>query len=185
MKLTAFWLLFGLLALKGFAASQEQTVSGTKIPSTVIIILTHEFCTAEVRIGNSLAGYEVLQPGRLLCPSAEEVARNSFERVIRMETAPRPQDAGGHLVLIPRFADMEATRPVIKKRNVALLLEWSAVDPSGKILWVQTVEGDAQKGGNSHQKMFELLMHDLVVKSTEAIKGSQEIRQFVERSQEN
>ncbi len=133
-------------------------------------------------MGNSLVGRDVFRTGRLLCPSAEEVARDSFDRVIRMETLPRPEDTGGHLVLVPRFADMETTNPVIKKRNVALLLEWSAVDPSGKILWVQTIEGDVRKGDYSHQKIVEMVMHDLIVKSTEAIKQSQEIRQFVESS---
>lgn len=181
MKPTALlWLLFGLLLLKGLAVAQQPPVSGSKIAGTAIIVLTREFCTQEVKMGN-----EVFRAGRLLCSSAEEAIRNSFERVIRMETPPKPEDAGGHIVLIPKYADMEATTPLFKnKRNMALLLEWSAIDPSGKILWVQTVEGDAQKKtGNVHQetlKMAEMVVRDLVAKSAEAIKESQEIRHFVE-----
>ena len=151
---------------------------------TAIIVLTRELCTVGATTVSSRGGDEVFRPGRLICPAAEEAARNSFERVIRMESAPKPEDAGGHLVLIPRFADMEATAPLIRKRNMSLLLEWSAIDPSGKILWAQTVEGKAQRGGAAgpHQKIVEMVMRDLIAKSTDAIEESQEIRQFFEKT---
>lgn len=182
MKPAALWLLLGLMMLEGSAATQQPSVSNSKIAGTAIIVLTHEFCTAEVRTGNSVVGHNVFRPGRLLCTSAEEAVRDSFERVIRMETAPKPEDAGGHLILIPHFADMEATTPLSSKRNVALLLEWNAIDPSGKILWVQTIEVDAKKHENSNKKIVEMAVQDLAAKSTEAIRGSQEIRRFVETS---
>lgn len=168
--------------MEGSAAAQQPSVSNSKIAGTAIIVLTHEFCTANVKTGNSLVGYEVFRPGLLLCASAEGAVRDSFERVIRMETAPKPEDAGGHLVMIPHFADMEATTPLSGKRNVALLLEWNAIDPSGKILWVQTIEVDAKKRETSNKKIIEVVVKDLAAKSTEAIRGSQEIRRFVETS---
>ncbi|MGA2992480.1 MAG: hypothetical protein ABSD88_18585, partial [Candidatus Korobacteraceae bacterium] len=74
-----------------------------------------------------------------------------------METMPKPEDAGGHLILIPRIAGMEGTTRLIGKTNVALLLEWSAVDPSGKVFWVQTIEGEAQLK-ISRQKTLETIM---------------------------
>jgi hypothetical protein len=180
MKRITFWLFFGVMALEGLTAAQQASAAGGKMASTAIVVLTHEFCTSKVRTGNSVLGYDVFRPGRLLCPSAEEAVRNSFERVIRMETVPKPEDSGGHLVLVPKFADMEATKALVGKRNMTLLLEWSAIDPGGKIVWVQTVEGDARKKGASHEKIGEELMRDLVAKSTEAITGSQEVRRYIE-----
>jgi hypothetical protein len=183
VKSNALLILLGVMMLEGSAAAQQPSLSSGKIAATAIVVLTHEFCTVEVKRGNWGVGNEVFRPGLLICPSAEEAVRNSFERVIRMETAPKPEDAGGHLVLIPRYADMEATTTAttIGKRNIALLLEWRAIEPSGKILWVQTVEGDARKAtGLNHQKLLQMVARDLAAKSTEAIEKSQEIRQFLE-----
>jgi len=132
-----------------------------------------------------VVGKEVFRPGRLLCPRAEEAVRNVFDHVIRMETAPKPDETGGHLVLIPRYGDMEATTTAttLGKRRVALLVEWSAFDPGGKLLWVQTVEGYARAStGLNHQKIVEMVVQDLLDKSTDAIKTSREIRPFVENS---
>ena len=184
MKSNALLILVGFMMLERSVSAQQPSIpmSG-KIAATAIVVLTREFCTIEVKKGNWVVGHEVFRPGLLICPSAEEAVRNSFERVIRMETVPRPEDAGGHLVLIPRYTDLEATTTVttVGKRDIALLLEWSAVDPNGKVLWVQTVEGDARKAtGLNHQKLLQMVARDLVVKSTEVIEKSQEIRQFVE-----
>jgi hypothetical protein len=166
----------------GSAAAQQQSASGGKIAGTAIVVLTPEFCTVEGRKGNAILGPEIFRLGRMLCPSAEEAVGNSFERVIRVESAPKPEDAGGRLILIPHYTDMEATHPMKGKRRMALLLEWSATDPSGNVLWVQTVEGAADAGGANHQKLAEAVMRDLVAKSTKAIQESPEIRQFVERA---
>jgi hypothetical protein len=86
-------------------------------------------------------------------------------------------------VLIPRYADMEATTTVttLEKRKLALLIEWRAINPSGKVLWAQTVEAEARKTtGLNHQKLVEMVARDLVAKSTAAIMQSPEIRMFVE-----
>ena len=178
MKSNALRVLAGLAVLVGSSPAQQPSISNAKLAGTAIVVLTHDFCTAEVKRGD-----DVFRPGRLICPAAEEAVRNSFEHVIRMETAPNPEDTGGHLVLVPRYSDMEVTTAttVAGKRKVGLLLEWSAFDPSGKILWVQTVEGDAGRtAGFNHQKLLEMMTHDLVAKSTEAIEKSREIRQFVD-----
>jgi hypothetical protein len=167
------------MTLEGSATAQQPLGPSGKIAGTAIVVLTHEFCTAEVRTGNSIVGHNIFRPGPELCARAEEAARNSFESVIRMETAPKPADTGGHLVLVPRFADMEAATHFIGG-DVALLLEWSAIDPSGKILWVQTIELDAKTNVKSNKKTVERLLQDMTTKSAEAIRGSQEIRRFVE-----
>jgi len=191
MKRKALWALFGVVMLEVSAGAQQSSMPGGQMAATAVIVLTQEFCTVEVKRGVWAFGGEVFQAGRLLCPAAEEAARNSFQRVIRMETAPKPEDAGGHLILIPRYVDMEATTTAtlvgtvtqIEKRKMALLVEWTATDPSGKILWAQTVEGDARKGTGvkniSHRKLLENATRDLVANSTEAMEKSQEIQQFV------
>jgi hypothetical protein len=175
----SLWLALGLVALARVPLMARQP-SAAKIPGTAIIVLTREFCLSEVRLGNSLVGKQTYRPGQLLCASAESIARGSFENVIRMETDPKPEEAGNNLILIPRFADMDATFPVASRRTVAILLDWEVKDPKGRVLWAQTVEGDAQQGGISHRKVIEMVMHDLVVKSSEAIRGSSEIRRYVE-----
>ncbi len=69
---------------------------------------------------------------------------------------------------------------------MALLVEWTATDPRGKVLWVQTVEGDARKAaGFNNRKLLETAVGDVGEKSTEAIEKSQEIRHFLEASAGN
>lgn len=83
------WALFGLVISQGLAGGQETLPSG-KIPGAAIVVLSHDFCTAEV---NDAANGETFRPGHLLCDAAEEAVRKSFERVIRMEARPKPEDA--------------------------------------------------------------------------------------------
>jgi len=84
------------------------------------------------------------------------------------------------LILIPRFTDVEATHTIVKNRKMALLLDWSATEPGGRVLWVQTVEGTAVGKNGAHQSLAEAVAQDLVANSTEAMKKSQEIRHFIE-----
>jgi hypothetical protein len=115
MRHTALWVLFGMIVLKGSAGAQQPPAPGGKMTATAIAVLTQPFCTVTVnkrtlfRFAGTMEKNEFFELGRLLCPAVEEAVRKSFERVIRMETAPKPEDAGGHLVLIPRYIDMEAT----------------------------------------------------------------------------
>jgi hypothetical protein len=104
MRANALKVLLGVMLLETSVAAQGKVVG------TAIVVLTREFCTAEVvpctldlKKGVCVLGNEVFRPGRLVCPNAEEAVRKSFDRVIRMETPPKPEDAGGHLILMPRF----------------------------------------------------------------------------------
>lgn len=173
MKSLTPWFLFGVITLAGTVGAQPPAAPGGKMAATAIVVLTPIFCTVEVT-QRAVGQVEVFEAGPSLCSVAEEAVRNSFERVIRMETPPAQQDAGSHLILIPRYVEMVATDTpmgangartlpsILENRSLALLVEWTAKDPSGKILWVQAIEGDATKAhGFNHRKILEMATRDV------------------------
>ena len=94
------------------------------------------------------------------------------------------------MILTFRFVDLEATRTATAfgKRKMVLLMEWTATDDTGKVFWVQTVEGNAkEKSGNvftaggHKKKMLESIREDLILKSVQAMRESPELQKRVQK----
>lgn len=185
MTANVLLLVLGIIQVEGSVTAQEPPItnsSGSKIAATVILVLTQEFCTTRP-LG--------LAVGRLICPGAEEAVRNSFAKVIRMETAPKPGETDGRVVLVPKFADMESAYTKtflynftgvvpLAKHHFLILVEWNAIDPRGRVFWTQIAAGYARKtAGLNDQVLKERAVRDLTANSTAAIEKSREIRQLL------
>ncbi len=71
------------------------------------------------------------------------------------------------------------------KRELLVVLEWTAKDKSGKTVWVETIQGTAkEKEGNgfSHTKHAKVLsaksVNDAAAKSAAAMSASPELRKL-------
>jgi len=171
-------------------APAKQSTEG-KYPLEAILVLTPAQCSEESKKGNWVIGKEKFRMGELLCPAAESAVQQVFEKYARVETLPEKGSATGKVILTPRFVDLEATRTTTAfgKRKMVLLVEWTATDESGKVFWVQTVEGNAQEktgnlftGGSHRRKMLESIKKDLADKSAQAIRQSPEFRKLSQKA---
>lgn len=128
--------------------------------------------------------------GELLCSPAESVVEQVFEKYTRVGALPEKGTAPGKVILMPRFVDLEATRTATAfgKRKMVLLVEWTATDESGKVFWVQTVEGNAEEksgnlftAGKHRRKMLEKVTKDLTVRSVQAMRESPEFQKLAQK----
>jgi hypothetical protein len=163
----------------------------SKYPLEAILVLTPDQCSAETKKGNWVNGKEKYPMGELLCPAAESAVQQLFAKYSRIETLPEKGSLPGKVVLAPRLVDLEATRPAsaFSKRKMVLLVEWTATDESGKVFWVQTVEGSAVEkngnvftGGKHRRKMIEAVKQDLIDKSVQAMRQSPEFQKLVQKA---
>lgn len=156
-----------------------------------ILVLTPAQCSEESKKGNWVIGKEKYRMGELLCPAAESAVQRLFEKYTRVESLPEKGSAQGKVVLTPRLVDLEATTTATAfgKRKMALLVEWTATDDSGKVFWVQTVEANAQEksgnlftGGKHRRKMLESVQKDLALKSVQAMRDSPEFQKLAHKA---
>ena len=126
----------------------------------------------------------------MLRPATESAVQQVFEKYTLVETLPEKGTAPGNIVLTPRFVDLENTRTATAfgKRKMVLLMEWTATDESGKVFWVQTVEGNAQEktgnlltAGSHRRKVLESVKKDLSDKSARSMRQSPEFQKLAQK----
>ena len=177
-----------------FAFSTQVTAQPSaagKYPLEAILVLTPDQCSEESKKGDWVIGKEKYRMGELLCPAAEATMQLVFEKYARAEAPLEKGSAPGKVILTPKFVDLETTRTVTAfgKRKMVLLVEWTATDETGKVFWVQTIEGNAaQKAGNlftagSHRrKLLEAIRKDLADKSAQALRQSPEFQKLAQQT---
>ena len=172
-------------------AATAQQSSEAQYSLEAILVLTPDQCSEESKKGNWVIGKEKYRMGELLCPAAEAAVQRLFEKYTRIESVPEKGSAQGKVVLTPRLVDLETTRTATAfgKRKMALLVEWTATDDSGKVFWVQTVEANAQEksgnlftGGKHRRKMLESVQKDFALKSIQAMRESPEFQKLAQRA---
>ncbi len=114
------------------------------------VVLTPAFCRTEIEKGSFFSGHESFAVGREACRQMEQHLKYAFASVGRVETEPPPESTTAQVVLIPKFVDLNATRPAwpvpaAAEREVVILLEWTAKTPAGKLVWIETVQGSARR----------------------------------------
>lgn len=171
-------------------APAKQPTEG-KYPLEAVLVLTLGQCSEESKKGNWISGKETYRMGELLCPAAESTVQQIFEKYTRVESLPEKGTTPGKVILTPRLVDLAATRTVMasSKRRMVLLVEWTATDESGKVFWVQTVEGSAEaKSGNAftagkhRREMIESVKQDLADKSVQAMRQSPEFQKLAQKA---
>ena len=141
--------------------AQNQTPSAPqKLSLTAALVLTPEFC-ATVNKKKS----EKFPVGKSACMQLEPALKGSFASLTRVDDSSKAGDA--QIVLEPKFADVGATQRAFafSSRELVVLVEWTVRDGSGKVVWLETVEGSAKRHiGNTftHGKNLKHIVEDAV-----------------------
>jgi hypothetical protein len=147
--------LHALLVLSAtlIAHGQGAQASASGLAIKAEVVLTPQFCATKSKKGSFISNTkETFAIGQAACPQIERALKNAFASVTRVEMEPPPGAASAQVILVPKFVDISATRTVnpLSDRVLVVLLEWTAKDPAGKPVWIETVQGSAknmQSGG--------------------------------------
>jgi hypothetical protein len=91
------------------------------------------------------------------------------------------------VVLEPKFADVGATQKAFafSKRELVVLIEWTARDQAGKVVWLDTIQGsDKRHAGNAFtyrnnlKHLVENSVHDVADQSAEKMSSSPQLQKL-------
>jgi hypothetical protein len=135
-----------------------------KLKLNAELVLTADFCNAELKSGNGFSTPKDKYPiGKKLCPLLETELPSLFTSLKKSDSVPAPNATGADVILVPKLGDIGATRGY--KRELVVVIEWTAMDRAGKTLWVQTIEATVQgKAGSvySHGKHLREMTDEAV-----------------------
>ena len=135
-----------LLTLSLVAAEKKPAPSPPqKLSLTAALVLTPEFCATETKKKS-----EKFPIGKAACTELEPALKPVFTSLTRVDDPSKAGDA--QVVLEPKFADVAATQAAIafSNRELDVQVEWTVRDQTGKLVWVETVEGSAKRhAGNA------------------------------------
>lgn len=180
------------IMLQAQEATSAPTPAATRYALETVLVLTPELCKTEWKLqGNWFSASEKFKFGELICPAAEAVAQQSFEKYTKAAAPPPVADAPGKITLQLRFvsADVTKTATAFGKRKMVLLVEWTATDAAGKAFWTQTITAsDEEASGNTftykkhRKKLLEKVKNDLIKQSVAALGTSPELRKLAQKS---
>src|SRR2546423_1442182 len=132
-------LLVGLTA-SAQNPDKQPTMAQSKLPLRADLVLAPEFCATKKR--QSLALSDVLRVGKAACSQLEAELNGVFSGLRRVESLPTAGASSAHVVLIPRFVEISATKPLLgsSQRKLVIFLEWTIQAAAGRTIWLQTVQ---------------------------------------------
>jgi hypothetical protein len=165
-----------LLTVSGLAQNQTPPVP-QKLSLTAALVLTPEFCETVNKKGG-----EKFPVGKTACTELEPVLQRSFASLTRVDDSSEAGDA--QVVLEPKFADVGATQKAFafSKRELVVIVEWTVRDRSGKAIWLETVQGSAQRHignafthGSNLKHIVEDSVQDVAEQSAAKMSSSQQL----------
>jgi hypothetical protein len=161
--------------------------ASTKLPIKAALVLTPEFCATKIKPKGSALTKEwgTFEVGKAACEQLEPALKEAFSSLTRVAAPPAPQEA--QLLLLPRIVDVNATTAMgaFSNREMVVILEWTAKDPAGNTVWLETVQGSAKHHmGNlfTFKKNQVLIVTDSVkdaaVQSAGKMSSSPELRKL-------
>jgi hypothetical protein len=162
------------------ALPQSSPAIAHKLPLTASLVLTPEFCATV-----SKQGSEKFQIGKASCKVLGPTLQNAFSSVTQVDDGSKTGSA--QVVLEPRFADTTTNHRVFafSSRELVLDVEWTVRDPSGKIIWIGTVQGTAKRHmGNAFTykhnatKILELSAQNMADESAATISDAPELQKL-------
>jgi hypothetical protein len=160
-------------------AQNQGPPAPQKLSLAAALVLTPEFCATV-----SKKGHEKFDVGKAACTDLEPVLKGIFASLTRVEDSSKAGDA--QVVLEPKFADVGATQPrggfAFSKRELVVVVEWTARDQSGKAVWIETAQGSAARhGGNAFtyrrnlKHIVEDSVQDMAEQSATKMSSSQQL----------
>jgi hypothetical protein len=123
---------------------QTSLAPDMRIGLKTALVLTPEFCATKTKKGTWGINEEKFPIGKAACQQLEPALLNVFPNLTRVEAASSARDA--ELVLVPRFVDIGETQntTAFTRRELVILVEWTAKNKSGNTVWIETVQGSAK-----------------------------------------
>lgn len=167
----------------------EAKPADAKLPLKAALVLTPEFCATKIKPKGAALTKEwgSFDVGKAACEQLEPALKDTFSSLNRVAAPPAAQEA--QLVLLPRIVDVNATTAIgaFSNREMVIVLEWTAKDPAGNTVWLETVQGSAKHHmGNlfTFKKNQVLIvtdsMKDAAVQSAGKMSASPELRKLAQ-----
>jgi len=131
----------------------------------------------------------ITEVGEPLAANSARLARALFKRVVVHAAGDRSIEDGIEATLTPRVVSIPQSIPssAWDQSTISMALEWSLADPTGRIVWVDTViavgvaagGGGFRRAANSRARGARLVA-DAFEKSFDAISQSNEIARYVQ-----
>ena len=141
----------------------------------VDLILTPDFCKTPMNWGR-----EKFNVGDRLCAALEKPLAGVFGSVHTLDHDPGPNASTADIILVPKIDDVSST--VHRNMEFVMVLEWTATDPTGKTIWLNTVQASARRnwgsaftGKKNINHMIDDGVADAVQKTVAAINGAPEL----------
>lgn len=159
------------------AFAQSTPAAAHRLSLTASLVLTPEFCATV-----SKQGSEKFQIGKASCKVLAPTLQNAFSSITQVDDGSKTGDA--QVVLEPRFADTSTTHKnfAFSSRELVVGVEWTVRDPSGKIIWIGTVQGTAKRHvGNAFtyahnaKKILELSAQNMADESAATMSSAPEL----------
>jgi hypothetical protein len=169
--------------------ADTKPVTDAKLPIKAALVLTPEFCATKIKPKGPALTKEwgTFEVGKAACEQLEPALKETFSNLTRVAATPAAQEA--QLVLLPRIVDVNATTAMgaFSNREMVVVLEWTAKDPAGNTVWLETVQGSAKHHmGNlfTFKKNQVLIVTDSVkdaaVQSASKMSSSPELRKLTQ-----
>lgn len=175
---TCFLIALLLPLVSAFPAhAQNSPQAPHKLSLIAVVVLTPEFCATVNKQGN-----EKFEIGKASCKVLEPALQNAFSKIVQVSDESKAGDA--QVVLEPRFADTTTTHKAFafSSRELMVGVEWTARDSSGKVLWIETVQGTAKRHmGNAftyahnQKKILEESVQDMADQSAAIMSSAPEL----------
>jgi hypothetical protein len=166
-----------------WAASSQSAPPKLKLNAE--LVLTSDFCTSEMKRGNGLTSVKEKFPvGEKLCPGLESELPAIFASLKKVDQIPAPGTSAADIILVPKVGDIGATQKSLafSKRELVVILEWTALNREGKTLWVSTVQATGKRNmgnvfthGKNMRKINEDVADDAIEKSVQTISSAPEL----------
>jgi hypothetical protein len=142
------------------ASVMGQDPAPQKLALSAALVLTPEFCAT---VSKKKPGK--FPVGKSACEQLGPALAGIFTSLKPVDDSSKAGDA--RVVLEPKFADVGATRRAFafSDRELDVLVEWTARNQSGKVVWLETVEGTAKRHqGNTftHRSNLKHIVEDSV-----------------------
>ena len=173
--------IFTFLVTGPVVAQQESNPDPSIISASVILVLEPEFCQSVTKKKNSLGLIAskklVEQYENHMCDEIEAMISRTYDASAVQNQPPETVDS--EIVLHPEVVDATTDSRFWagQEQESVLVIEWTATDSAGDMLWIESIEGVARsKAGNAfkrkevNRKRFEALISDVLEKSQSAFK---------------
>ena len=168
---------------KPSARLNTEFIDKDKFPLRVAIVLPPSMCSYEYKTVTGLSRF-IFPMGEALCEGCKMVAETAFVETTVTSDKDSVSVEKIDLTLIP---EVISTHALIQSTaggptEITLILQWRVVDPSGELIWIDTIEsrakgryGSAFVFRKNYQQLMETTLMRFFDKSAQSILNSQEI----------